>query len=110
MRKGRLCVFCQFVASRYDVILPMGYYTYHGNGVALASNDTVQNMRVLRAQRGCKKVPVHLIGGLTEKTSLPEVRAFARAAQREGAWGASLYGWAGTSGPMWRHLSRVGTL
>ncbi len=93
------------LATSYDVYLPMGYYTYHVHSAAGAYADTIANMRILRAQRGCKTIPVHLIGGLSGGSSAAEVRQFARGARETGCIGASLYDWVGTGAAQWRQLS-----
>lgn len=96
------------VAATYDVLLPMGYYTYDGRGAAVARADTLGNVAILRDQPGCSEVPVHLIGGLAHKSTAAEVRAFAIALRSTGCIGASLYDWAGTSGADWRELRNIG--
>lgn len=95
------------VAGLYNVILPMGYYTYHVHGGAAAYAETKANMRILRSQPGCSRVPVHLIGGIAENSNAPEVRQFVRATRETGCIGASLYGWAGTRGSQWSELAAV---
>jgi hypothetical protein len=97
------------LAGIYDVFLPMGYYTYHGKGAALAYADTVGNVRIIRAQPGCSATPIHLIGGESEKSSTAEVKAFVRGTQETACIGASLYGWAGTKAAAWRELATVGS-
>jgi len=98
------------VAKTYDVFVPMGYYTYHGRGAAAATADTLANVRILRAQPGCAKVPIHLIGGIAEKSTTAQVQAFADAAAKAGCIGGSLYGWAGTSAADWKALRVLTTL
>ena len=95
------------VARSYDVLLPMGYYTFHGHTAAQARSDAIANMRILRAQPGCSTIPVHLIGGIASASSVSAVRAFARAARETGCIGASVYDWAGTSDAKWRELAAV---
>ena len=95
------------VAGTYDVFVPMGYYTYHGTGAGAAATDALDNARILRAQPGCAKVPIHLIGGLAEKSTLAEVASFAAATRKSGCIGASLYGWAGTTAAHWEALKAV---
>jgi len=97
-----------YVASAYDVVVPMGYYTYHGKGAAAAAADVGGSLRILRQQPGCADVPVHLIGGLAGKTTPAEVGAFARAARASGCIGASLYSWSATSEGEWNALRVVG--
>jgi hypothetical protein len=97
------------LAPIYDVFLPMGYYTYHGKGAALAYSDTVGNARILRAQKGCSAVQIHMIGGEAEKSSAAEVEAFVRGSRDAGCIGASLYGWAGTKAAHWQELAAFGS-
>ena len=95
------------IAKTYDVFVPMGYYTYHGHGASAVASDTAGNIRILRAQPGCATVPIHLIGGLAEKSNPAEVQAFADATVQSGCIGASLYGWVGTSASDWKALQGV---
>lgn len=92
------------VARDFDVIVPMGYYTYHGKGPAAATADVAASLRLLRAEPGCANVPVHFIGGLAAKTNAAEVRAFADAARAGGCIGFSLYSWSGTTASKWQAL------
>ncbi len=75
----------------YDAFLPMGYYTYHATTAAGAYRDTRRNIRVLRRETGDPSVPIHLIGGAASDSGGAEGRAFARAANRYGVIGASMY-------------------
>jgi hypothetical protein len=95
------------LAQTYNVFVPMSYYTYHGNGLVAAYSDTSSNVKVIRAQNGCSKIPIHLIGGIAENSSPEEVRAFMGAARDTGCIGAGLYGWAGTSPGGWQELMAV---
>ena len=95
------------VARLYDVILPMGYYTFHVHGGAATYAETVSNVQILRTKPGCSSIPVHLIGGLAEKSSTSEVKQFVRRVAETGCIGGSLYGWPGTSGAAWRELAAI---
>jgi hypothetical protein len=95
------------VAQRYDVVLPMAYYTYHGKGASAAYSDAKSNVTILRKQKGCSKVPIHLIGGIAEKSSTAEVQAFVRAVVGQHCFGGSLYSWPGTSGSDWNALTAI---
>lgn len=97
----------QSLAQVYDVILPMSYYTYHGDGAALAYQDTLNNMSVLRSQPGCLEEPVHLIGGEAQNSSAAELRAFVRASNETTAIGASFYGYPETHSWHWSALASV---
>jgi len=96
------------LAAIYDAFVPMGYYTYHGDGAKLAYSDTIQNARILRSKKGCSTVPIHMIGGVSEESSAAEVEAFVRGSQESKCIGASLYGWAGTKTAHWQALKGVG--
>jgi len=92
------------VAASYDVLLPMAYYTFDASNAAEARAYALSSMRILRAQPGCSEVPVHLIGGIADKSSSSEIRAFAQAAKETGCIGVSIYDWAGMSAGRWRAL------
>lgn len=92
------------VAETYDVLLPMAYYTYHGQTAEQAGADAAASMSILRSQPGCSDVPVHLIGGIAGKSSAAEVLEFTLAARASGCIGASIYDWAGMSGAKWNAL------
>ena len=92
------------LAGVYDAFVPMSYYTYHGDGAKAARADTLGNMRILRAQKGCATTPVHLIGGIAEETSAAELKAFLQAARESGAVGASFYSWTGTNSAHWAEM------
>jgi hypothetical protein len=97
----------EMVAQKYDVFVPMGYYTYHGHGASLAYSDTLSNVRILRAQKGCSKTPIHLIGGIAQNSSTAEVRSFVRAVVESHCFGASLYSWPGTTSSDWEKLAAI---
>jgi len=88
----------------YDAFLPMGYYTYHGDGARNAVRDTRLNLAILRRETGDPAVPIHLIGGGSESSSLAEGRAFTRAVNRYGAIGASMYSHIGMGPEDWTAL------
>ena len=95
------------LAETYDVFLPMGYYTFHGGGARSAYTDARANLRILRSQPGCAQTPIHLIGGIAEKSSTGQVQAFAQAVREGNCLGASMYGWAGTTPAAWRALQKI---
>lgn len=98
----------QMCAEKYDVFVPMSYYTYHGKGATAAYKDTLENVRILRSKPGCKDEPIHLIGGIAGRQSTAaETRAFVRAVNESDIFGASLYSWPGTDGGDWKALSAI---
>jgi hypothetical protein len=95
------------LAGIYDVFVPMGYYTYHGDGYSNAYRDTRDNIRIIRAETGRATVPIHVIGGDAAKSSGTETKAYVRALRENGVLGGSLYDWATTSDVDWRMLRNV---
>jgi hypothetical protein len=93
----------------YNVFVPMGYFTYHVNGARKVHDETAENIRLLRAATGNPSVPVHLIGGIADRTSAAEAREFVRAVREHGILGASLYNWSLTRGHHWAELETVPT-
>ena len=95
------------LAGKYDAFVPMSYYTYHGKGASAAYADTISNVHILRAQKGCSKTPIHLIGGIAENSSTTEIKAFVKAARDTRCAGASFYSWPGTKSADWRALAAI---
>ncbi len=97
----------KMLAGIYDVFVPMGYYTYHGDGYANAYADTRDNIRIIREQTGKATVPIHVIAGDAAKSSATETTAYVRALREYGALGGSMYDWATTSDANWKVLQNV---
>jgi len=95
------------LAGIYDVFVPMGYYTYHGDGYANAYNDTRGNVAIIRAKTGLPSIPIHVIGGDAAKSSPSETLAYVRALRETGCIGGSLYDWATTTPESWAALTNV---
>jgi len=95
------------LAGLYDVMLPMGYYTYHGDGYARAYSETWQNIRIVREQTGKASFPIHIIGGLAAQSSALETLAFVRCVRLHGVLGASLYDYETTGAGDWQYLRLV---
>ena len=95
------------VADVYDVIVAMGYYTYHGDGSAHAYNETRENVRIVREQTGRPTIPIHVIAGVGDKSSGSETTAYVRALRETGCLGGSMYDWSTTNEADWRPLANV---
>ncbi len=52
------------VAELYDVIVSMGYYTFHVKGYAATYAETLRNVAIVREKTGDPGVPINLIGGI----------------------------------------------
>jgi hypothetical protein len=95
------------VAAVYNVMVPMGYYTYHGDGYANAYRDTRDNVTIIRTQTGQPSIPIHVIAGDAAKSSASETLAYVRALRETGCIGGSMYDWATTSPAGWAALANV---
>jgi len=91
----------------YDAFLPMGYYTYHAETARGAYRDTRRNIRLLREETGDPDVPIHLIGGAAAYSNAAEGEAFARAANRHGVMGASMYDQVTMGSEDWRAVRAI---
>jgi hypothetical protein len=97
----------KMLAGLYDVFVPMGYYTYHGDGYANAYRDTRDNIRIIREKTGRPSIPIHVIAGDAAKSSGTETTAYVRALRENGVLGGSMYDWGTTSEASWRVLQNV---
>jgi len=95
------------VAAVFDVIVAMGYYTYHGDGYTHAYNETLENVRIVREQTGRPSIPIHVIAGLGDRSSASETTAYVRALRESGCLGGSMYDWSTTDAADWRPLASV---
>jgi len=90
----------------YDVIMPMDYF----GAVAEASNKagafkyTLQGIRVIRSASANPGVPIHVIGGLAEDITGPELEGFLKAVDKGQAIGYSVYNFTTTGDADWAGL------
>jgi len=96
------------LAGIYDVLVPMVYSTYRGDGAAVVARDVTRSMTILRTATGRADVPVHLIGGLGDELSGAEARAFARLVATLRPHGWSLYDFSVTAPSAWAALGALG--
>ncbi len=92
------------IAANYDVFAPMSYYTFRTRGAGNVRSRTIADVRRLRSRPGCSDVPIHMIGGLSDRSSAREVGAFVSALQATGVAGGSMYAWSGTNHAKWQRL------
>jgi hypothetical protein len=83
------------LASRVDVWLPMGYWTYRSADSGYHDGFTYveESVRRLRRDVGDPEVRVHPIGGIGDLVTAGELRRFSDAVDRTAAIGASIYDW-----------------
>jgi hypothetical protein len=88
----------------FDVFLPMAYYTYRVKGRALSARYVMRSIALLRAGAGAD-VPVHVIGGIANRTGPGEAAGFMDAVARCGTIGYGLYDFPITSSAAWKALA-----
>jgi hypothetical protein len=92
------------VARIYDVIVPMGYFTFRADGYEEVREYTTDNIRKIRRETGRRNVPIHFIGGIANDAGPIELRGFVRATREHEVMGASLYDYPITSRRSWYEL------
>ena len=95
------------VAQRFDVFLPMGYFTYRVNGADAVRRYTAANIRLIRRATGNAAVPIRPIGGIAGDMRAAEAGAFVDAVIEAGALGGSSYDFPITTPGEWRELRRL---
>lgn len=95
------------VDQYYDIFLPMAYYTFRVDGAAQVNRWIRRNITTIRRETNDPGVPIHIIGGLSRDTTIPELRAFVDAALARNVYGASLYEFESTTPRQWRVLQRL---
>ena len=89
----------------YDVFLPMAYFSYRAHGDAAVADYVRRGVGIIRARTGDPDVPIHVIGGISQRTSAAEARGFMRAVRGCRTFGFSLYDFYGTSESAWTLLA-----
>jgi hypothetical protein len=94
------------LAPSYDVWLPMAYWTNRRGDSPWrdAYTYTAANVDRLRAHIGRPDAPVHVLGGIGDRTSVPDLQGFRTAAAERGAIGGSIYDFRTTAAPHWPEL------
>jgi hypothetical protein len=90
----------------YDVFLPMAYATnahVRGSGATFAYNAA--DVAAIRSQTHDPRVPIHLIGGLSNAMGTKELAGFMHAVAGCSPLGYSLYAFPGTSRAAWTTLT-----
>lgn len=94
------------LAGLYDVMIPMGYFTFGAHGYRNVRDYTARNIREIRANAG-PDTPIHVIGGIADDVGLPAARGFVTAIKRHRVLGASLYDFPITDDKTWKELSAI---
>jgi hypothetical protein len=95
------------LAALYDVFLPMSYYTYRVEGPAAVRSYIERSIEIIRLATGDPAVPIHVIGGVGDRTSRREARAFMRAVAGCKPLGYSIYDFSVTREHTWAALAAI---
>ena len=97
------------LAGLYDAFLPMTYFTGSVKGPDAVYGYLARSLAILRTRTQNPDLPVHLIAGVADRATLPEVQAFAQLVSddsRIGGW--SLYDFLTTRSAEWGVLAGLG--
>lgn len=94
------------LAELYDVMIPMGYFTFDAHGYRNVRDYTARNIQEIRANAG-PDIPIHVIGGIADDVGVPAARGFVTAIKRHRVLGASLYDFPITDNKTWKELSAI---
>lgn len=94
------------IAPSYDVWLPMGYWTNRKSSSPWrdAYHYTAVNVDRVRERIGRPDAPVHVLGGIGDRTTAAEIIGFRIAARERGAIGGSIYDFRTTHASHWPEL------
>lgn len=95
----------RMVAEYFDVLMPMGYFSYRVSGMKAAKQYTKTNVVQIRERVGDPALPVHPIGGIAGDATPREVRGYVEGAQATGAIGGSFYDFPITDDRSWTELA-----
>jgi hypothetical protein len=95
------------VARRFDILVPMGYFSFHASGYRKVLGYTTRAIRKVRRATRRVKRPIHLIGGIGGDAGSRSTRAFVRAVRRTNLIGASFYDAPVTSHAEWAELGVI---
>lgn len=95
------------IANRYDVFLPMGYWTNHHSGYRSVYRMISGDVNIIRFESGHPREPVHVIGGIANAATRREVRAMIDSGRAHGILGGGLYDFPLTRAEQWRQLRRL---
>jgi hypothetical protein len=92
------------LASTYDVILPMSYWSVRRPEWHSGERYIGENIDRIRASTGQPDIPIHAIGGVADAASVTDVKGMVHAIQARGILGGSLYDWNTSQPAQWKAL------
>ena len=94
------------LAERFDVFLPMIYFTYRTKTERATRAYVARSIAVLRRETS-GRVLIHVIGGVADRVRPGQTRGFVDAVCAAGVFGGSLYDFATTSSTSWKQVARL---
>lgn len=91
-------------AKIYDVIVPMGYFTFRAHGFEEVRDYTADNIEKIRNETEDPDVPIHVIGGIADAAGPTDLKGFVKASRENEVMGASLYDYPITSRRSWYEM------
>jgi hypothetical protein len=95
-----------FVGQNFDALMTMSYWTIRRSSSPYRDPavHVAEDLRLAPILTGNPRLPVHIVGGLTEQATAAEVGAFATACGAGNCVGGSLYEAATTTDAQWNQL------
>jgi hypothetical protein len=97
------------LGRRYDVLMPMAYWTLRTGELRAADRYVGENLERLRGLVG-PGVPFHAIGGIADETTATDLEGMLTAVEDHAAIGGSLYDWATSTPEQWEVLEPLRAL
>jgi hypothetical protein len=94
------------LAERYEVLMPMAYWTLRVGDLRAAERYVGENVDRLRQLVG-PDVPIHAIGGLAAESSTADLAGMLAALADRDVIGGSLYDWATSTPRQWKALQEL---
>ena len=92
------------VATTYDAVLPMSYWSIRTGALRDAETYTNGNLERVRTSLGDPDLPIVPVGGLAEDATAEDLAGMVRAIESNGAPGGGLYDWASSTPEQWAAL------
>jgi hypothetical protein len=94
------------LAERFDVFLPMVYFTYRTKTAGAARRYVARSIAILRRETSAD-VRIHVIGGVANRARTGQTKAFVDAVCAADVFGGSMYDFATTGPFQWARLARL---
>lgn len=93
------------LAQDFDAFVPMAYYTYRPRKPDEVYRYAADVIGQIRAATGAPQLPIHIVGGIANRSTAAAAAVFVQAASDCGAAGTSLYDFATTAPAAWDALA-----